>query len=46
MKVSTKTQKTKIVQYRSYKNFDNQVFQGKLNSELLKIDLNNTIYQN
>ena len=26
---------------KNYKNFDNQVFQRELNSELLKIDLNN-----
>ena len=41
MKVLYKKQKPKIVQYWSYKNLDNQVFQGELNSELLKIDLNN-----
>ena len=41
MKVFYKKQKPKIVQYRSYKIFDNQVFQRELNSELLKIDLNN-----
>ena len=41
MKVFYKKQKQKIIQYRSYKNFDNQVFQRELNSELLKIDLNN-----
>ena len=41
MKVFYKKQKPKIIQYRSYKNFDNQVFQRELNSELLKIDLNN-----
>ena len=41
MKVLYKKQKSKIIQYRSYKNFDNQVFQRELNSELLKIDLNN-----
>ena len=29
-----------IIQYKSYKNFDNQVFQRELNSKLLKIDLN------
>ena len=33
--------KKQIIQYRSYKNFDNQVFQRELSSELLKIDLNN-----
>ena len=27
--------------HRGYKNFDNQVFQKELNSELFKIDLNN-----
>ena len=41
MKVFYKKQKPKIIQYRSFKIFDNQVFQRKLNSELLKIDLNN-----
>ena len=41
MKVFYKKQKPKIIQYRSYKNFDNQIFQRELNSELLKIDLNN-----
>ena len=41
MKVFYKKQKPKIIQYRSYKNFYNQVFQRELNSELLKIDSNN-----
>ena len=41
MNVFYKKQKPKIIQYRRYKNFDNQVFQRELNSELLKIDLNN-----
>ena len=41
MKIFYKKQKPKIIQYRSYKSFDNQVFQRELNSELLKIDLNN-----
>ena len=45
MKVFYKKQKPKIIQYRSYKKRyqvnDNQVFQRELNSELLKIDLNN-----
>ena len=41
MNVFNKKQKLKIIQYRSYKNFDNQVFQIELNSELLKIDLSN-----
>ena len=41
IKVFYKKQKPKIIQYRSYKNFDNQVFQRELNSELLKIDLIN-----
>ena len=35
-------QKPKIIQYRSFKNFDNQIFQRGLNCELLKKDLNNT----
>ena len=41
LKVFYKKQKPKIIQYRSYKNFDNQLFQRESNSELLKIDLNN-----
>ena len=41
MKVFCKKQKPRIIQYRTYKNFDIQVFQRELNSELLKIDLNN-----
>ena len=41
LKVFYKKQKPKIFQYRSYKNFDNQIFQIELNSVLLKIDLNN-----
>ena len=41
MKVFCKKQKPKIIQYRTCKNFDIQVFQRELNSELLKIDLNN-----
>ena len=41
IKLFYKNQKPKIIQYRSYKNFHNQVFQRELNSELLKIDLNN-----
>ena len=38
MKAFCKKQKTKINQYRSYKNFENQVFRRELNSELLKIE--------
>ena len=34
-----KKQELKIIQCRSYKNFDNQVFQRELNSELLKSPL-------
>ena len=41
MKIFYKKQKPKIIQYRGYKNFDNQAFQRQLNSELLKIDLKN-----
>ena len=41
MRVFYKKQKPKIIQHRSYKNFDNQVFQRELNNELLKTDLNN-----
>ena len=37
MKVFYKKQKPKIIQCRSYKNFDNQVFQRELSSELLKV---------
>ena len=40
-KVFHKKQKPKIIQHRSYKIFENQVFRRELNSELLKIDLNN-----
>ena len=36
-----KKQKKRIIEYMSCKNFDNQVIQRELNSELLKIDLNN-----
>ena len=41
MKIFYKKQKPKIIQYRSYKNFDNQEFQREWNSQLLKIDSNN-----
>ena len=41
LKVFYKKQKPKSTQNGSYKNLDNQVFQRELNSELLKIDLNN-----
>ena len=41
MKVFYKKRKPKIIQYGNYKNFDNQVFQRELNSELLKINLSN-----
>ena len=41
IKVFYKKQKPKIIQCRSYENFYDQVFQRELNSELLKIDLNN-----
>ena len=41
IKVFYKKRKPKIIQYWSYKNFDNHVFQRELNSELLKINLNN-----
>ena len=41
LKFFYKKQKTKVIQYRSNKNFDNQLFQRDLNSSLLKIDLNN-----
>ena len=39
MKVFYKKQELKIIQCRSYKNFDNEVFQRELNSELLKSPL-------
>ena len=42
LRVFYKKQKPETTQYyRSYKNFKNQLFQTELNSELLKIDLNN-----
>ena len=41
LKVFYKKQKPRIIQYKGYKNFDNQLFQRELNSKLLKIDLNN-----
>ena len=41
LKVFYEKQKPNIVQYRSYKNFDNQVFQTELNIESLNINLNN-----
>ena len=36
-----KTKKKRIIQYMSCKNFDNQVIQRELNSELLPIDFYN-----
>ena len=41
MKTHFKKQKTKIIQYRNYKHFHEQSFDFELNSELLKIDINN-----
>ena len=41
MNVFHKKENPKIIQCGGYKNFHNQVFQGGLNSELLKIDLDN-----
>ena len=40
MKVFYKKQKPKIIQYRSYKSFDDHVFQTEFN-KILHIDLNN-----
>ena len=41
LKVFCKKQKPKIIQYRNFKSFYNQLFRIELNSEILKIDLNN-----
>ena len=41
MKVFYKKKKPKVIQCRSYKNFDNHLSQRELNSELLKTHLNN-----
>ena len=41
MNVFYKKKKKRIIQYMSCKNFDNQVIQRELNSELLKIDFYN-----
>ena len=40
MKTHYKKQKAKTIQYRNYKNFHDQSFNFELNSELLKIDVN------
>ena len=41
LKVFYKKQKPKIIQYRKYDNFNNDLFQEELNNELLNVDLNN-----
>ena len=41
LKVFCKKQKPKIIQCRNFKSFYNQLFRRELNSEILKIDLNN-----
>ena len=41
MKTHYKKQKAKTIQYRNYKHFHEQSFNFELNSELLKIDINN-----
>ena len=41
LKVIYRKQKLKIIQYRSYKNFLNDVFEQELNKEILKVDVNN-----
>ena len=41
IKTHYKKQKAKIIQYRNYKHFHEQSFNFELNSELLKIDINN-----
>ena len=41
MKTHYKKQTPKTIQYRNYKHFHKQSFNFELNSELLKIDINN-----
>ena len=41
LKVFYKKQKPKIIQYRKYDNFNNDLFREELNYELLNVDLNN-----
>ena len=41
METHFKKQKAKIIQYRNYKHFYEQSFDFELNSELLKIGINN-----
>ena len=41
LKVFYKKQKPKIIQYRKYDNFNNDLFREELNNELLNVDLNN-----
>ena len=41
LKVFYKKQKPKIIKYRKYSNFNNDMFQEDLNNELLNVHLNN-----
>ena len=41
LKVFYTKQKQKIIQYRKYGNFNNDLFQEELNNELVNVDLNN-----
>ena len=41
MKTHYEKEKAKTIQYRNYKHFHEQFFNFELNSELLKIDINN-----
>ena len=41
LKIFYKKQKPKVIQYRKYDNFINDLFLEELNNELLNVDLNN-----
>ena len=41
LKFFYKKQKTKIIHYRNYKNFNANLFKEELNNELLNLDINN-----
>ena len=41
LKVFYKKQKPKIIRYKKYDNFNNDLFREKLNNELLNVDLDN-----
>ena len=41
MKTHYEKEKAKTIQYRNYKHFHEQFFDFELNSDLLKIDINN-----